>query len=102
MKGMQMDSTWRTVQVFLSSSAAGVFEVEVDIESKDMRCTCPVWRKSNLCKHIRFVKDRMTFNKGHYSIMVPHEVPEELAAEANEDSQKFREFVLRYAKIEVL
>lgn len=102
MKGMQMHSPWRTVQVFLSSAAAGVFEVEVDLDSRDMRCTCPVWKKSNACKHTRFVKDRMTYNKGHYSIMVPNEVPEEFAVEANEDPKKFREFVLKYAKIEVL
>lgn len=97
-----MDSPWRTVQVFLSSAAAGIFEVEVDIDSKDMRCTCPVWKKSNVCKHTRFVKDRMVYNKGQYSILVPNEVPEESALEANTDSKKFREFVLKYAKIEVL
>jgi hypothetical protein len=34
--------------------------------------------------------------------MVPNEVPEELALEANGDADKFREFVVKYAKIEVL
>jgi hypothetical protein len=34
--------------------------------------------------------------------LVPNEVPEEMAVEASEDAEKFREFVVKYAKIEVL
>lgn len=101
MKGVNMESTWRTVQLFISSQAAGVFEVEIDTETKDIRCSCPKWKKTLDCKHVRFVNNRMEMN-GQYSILVPHEIPEELAFEANLDPKKFREFVLRYAKIEVL
>ena len=39
---------------------------------------------------------------GHYSITVPIEIPEEMAIEANESPESFREFVVHYAKIEVL
>ena len=97
-----MDSPWRTVQVFLSAQTAGVFEVEVDTETKDTRCSCPVFNKRHSCKHTTFVNMRMKLNKGHYSILVPNEVPEDMAIEANDDPKKFREFVLKYAKIEVL
>ena len=41
-------------------------------------------------------------NQGHYSILVPDEVPEELASQANADPKRFRDFVVRYAKVEVL
>jgi hypothetical protein len=34
--------------------------------------------------------------------MVPNSIPEEVALEANSDADKFREFVVKYAKIEVL
>jgi hypothetical protein len=34
--------------------------------------------------------------------MVPNSITEELAIEANADAEKFREFVVKYAKIEVL
>lgn len=102
MRGMSMESAWRTVQLFISSQAAGVFEVEVDTESKKIRCNCPVWKKSINCKHTTFVTNKMRMNNGNYSILVPTEIPEELAIEANGDPKKFRDFVLKHAKIEVL
>ena len=85
MKGMSMESPWRTVQLFISSQAAGVFEVEVDTGTKRVRCSCPVWKKSLKCKHVSFVNNKMRMNNGHYSIIVPEEIPEELAAQANSD-----------------
>lgn len=101
MKGQQMSSAWRTVQLFISAQGAGIFEVEVETETKDTRCNCPVWSKRGSCKHIQFVNDKIKYT-GHYSIMVPNEIPEEMALDANTDAKKFREFVLKYAKIEVL
>jgi hypothetical protein len=102
MKGKSMESPWRTVQLFLSSQGAGIFEVEVDTDTKSTRCSCPVWKKLFSCKHTIFVNTKMKLNQGHYSISVPNEVPESVAAEANEDPKKFRDFVVRYAKVEVL
>jgi hypothetical protein len=49
-----------------------------------------------------FVNKKMQLNKGHYSILVPSGVPEELAQQANIDPKTFRDFVVRYAKVEVL
>lgn len=97
-----MQSPWRTVQLFISAQAAGVFEVEVDTETKKTRCNCPVWRKTFNCKHVTFVNMRMEMNQGHYSILVPDEISEELAVEASDDPKKFRDFVVKHAKIEVL
>ena len=100
MKGKSM-SAWRTVQQFISEQAIGIFEVDVNTDTKETRCNCPVWKKRGSCKHVQFVNFRIK-NTGHYSILVPHEIPEEMAVEANEDPEKFREFVVKYAKIEVL
>lgn len=97
-----MITPWRTVQVFLSAQGAGVFEVEIDTDTKETRCTCPVYNKRGSCKHIVFVNLKMRMNEGHYSISIPGDVPEEMAIEANEDPKKFREFVLKYATVEVL
>jgi hypothetical protein len=44
----------------------------------------------------------MEENDGHYAILVPDNVPEEVAEQANENAQTFREFVLKYARVEVL
>lgn len=102
MKGRSVQTSWRTVQLFISAQAAGIFEVEVDTETRKIRCSCPKWKKSFNCKHVRFVHDRMEMNGGHYSVLIPEEVPEDLAFEANDTAEKFREFVVKYAKIEVL
>ena len=101
MKGPQVSSAWRTVQQFISAQGAGIFEVEVETETKDVRCSCPVYFKKGSCKHIQFVNEKIKYT-GHYSIMVPNSIPEEVALEANVDADKFREFVVKYAKIEVL
>jgi hypothetical protein len=102
MKGMSMESPWRTVQLFISAQAAGIFEVEVDTDTQKIRCSCPMWKKNFNCKHTRFVDLKMRLNNGHYSIMVPNEVPEHLAIKASDDPKKFRDFVVKYAKVEVL
>jgi hypothetical protein len=102
MRGMSMESPWRTVQVFISAQAAGIFEVEVDTETKKTRCNCPVWRKTASCKHALFVQNKMRYNRGHYSILVPTEISEDLAVEASDDPKKFRDFVVKYAKVEVI
>ena len=102
MKGMSVKSSWRTVQLFISAQAAGVFEVEVETATKSTRCNCPVWRKTSSCKHSNFVKEKMRMNRGNYSILVPNEVPEELAVDASEYAAKFRDFIVSYAKVEVI
>lgn len=102
MKESSMKTSWRTVQLFISSQAAGIFEVDVDTETRKLRCNCPKWRKTFDCKHVKFVHNRMEMNEGHYSILIPEEIPEDLALEANDSAEKFREFVVKYAKIEVL
>ena len=102
MKGGSVQTSWRTIQLFISAQAAGIFEVEVDTETRDLRCNCPKWKKASSCKHVKFVLDRMIVNDGHYSILIPEEIPEDLALEASDTAEKFREFVVKYAKIEVL
>jgi len=102
MRELPMTTDWRVVQLFLSAQAVGVFEVEIDTFNKNLRCSCPVWGKRNDCKHSRFVADRLRKNNGHYTIVIPEEVDEAEAVEAHDDPAKFREFVIKYSKIEVL
>ena len=97
-----MASSWRTIQMFISSQAAGIFEVEVDTETRDIRCNCPVWRKTASCKHTKFVNGKMRSHRGHYAIRVPESVPEDLVEEAIDDPLAFRELILKYNKVEVL
>lgn len=101
MKGKQVQTPWRTVQQFISHQGVGIFEVEVNTDTTEVRCNCPVYLKRGSCKHSMFVNMRIK-QTGHYSILIPTEVPEELAIEANETPEKFREFIVKYGKIEVL
>jgi hypothetical protein len=101
MKGLQMDINWRTVQVFLET--AGVFEVEVDqTNNKKARCTCPAFGNSARCKHVKFVKQQMEQNDGHYSVSIPVDIPDEEAIKAMATAEDFREFILKYGKVEVI
>ena len=101
MKGMSMSSPWRTVQQFISDQAVGVFDVEVNTETKETRCNCPSWSKKGSCKHTQFVNFRIR-HTGHYSIMIPKSISEDVAMEANESEEAFRDFIVKYGKIEVL
>jgi len=101
-KGMSMETTWRTIQMFISDQGAGVFEVEIDTETKDTRCTCPVWGKRGSCKHTQYVNVKSKINNGRYAISIPKGVSEEAVADAIEDPVKFRELVLKYSTIEVI
>lgn len=92
---------WRTVQLFLSED--GVHEVEIDLaDNRRIRCTCPKFSKSSKCKHTKFIEDSVEKHNGHYNIQVPKEVDEMEAAYAFDTAETFRDFVLKYAKIEVL
>jgi hypothetical protein len=41
-------------------------------------------------------------NNGHYAIQIPVNVDDALAAEAIKTSEGFREFVIKYGKVEVI
>jgi hypothetical protein len=96
-----MDIQWRTVQIFLD--ADGVAEVELDSEnSSKMRCTCLTFSNAARCKHTKYIRKQLSDNDGHYSILIPEEVDDELALEAMEDPAAFRDFIIRYGKVEVI
>lgn len=101
MRGPQVDFEWMTVQQFISAQGVGIFEVEMETDTKATRCNCPVYVKKTICKHTIFVNSKIK-HSGHYSISVPVSIPEEWAIEASQDPNKFRDFVVNYATIEVL
>ena len=99
MKGSQLND-WRTVQIFISPT--GVHEVQLRPDSDEPRCNCASYKIRASCKHTKFIQARMAENDGLYAILVPENGPEELAEAANADPIKFREFVLKYARVEIL
>ena len=96
-----MGIDWRLVQIFLDEN--GVAEVELDSENnKRVRCSCATFNSSARCKHAKYVKRLMDENDGHYSIQIPVEIDDEEAIAAMTDAARFREFIMKYGKIEVI
>jgi hypothetical protein len=102
MKGDTVKIDWRTVKLFLDEEFA-VSEVSIaDSDSSKVRCTCPQFGKGGKCKHTVWVRDWMNEHDGVFSIKIPPEVDPEEELDAFDDLNKFRDFVIKYGKVEVL
>jgi hypothetical protein len=92
---------WRTVQLFLSED--GVHEVEVDLQdNRNQRCTCKKFQSFKRCRHTKWVEDVIVESGGHFSVQIYSEIDQEIADEAFDSPEKFREFVIKYGKVEVI
>jgi len=102
MKGYAVSDT-RLVQVFLSPSQTpgpGIFEVSAD-DAGGIYCTCPGYKGRKTCKHTRFVQARIDSNNGTYPLEISSRATKEDATRAKESNDKFRDFVIRFGRIEV-
>ena len=93
-------SAWQVTQLFLSDS--GPQEVWININNKKLRCTCEGFTTRSMCKHTRFVSERMKNNAGVYPVEISNKAPEPEATLASLDPILFRDFLLKYGKIEVI
>lgn len=97
-----MEIEWRTVQLFIDEECA-VSEVSVDaMNSSKVKCSCIKFNKFARCKHVKFVKDKMESTGGVFNLVLPPTVDDEEAYDALQDTELFRELVLKYGKIEVI
>lgn len=97
------EDTKRLVQVFLSQSPTpgpGIFEVTADEPGK-LYCTCPGYSGRRTCKHTKFVQARIDTNNGNYPLEISNRATRDDALKAKESNQEFREFVIKFGKIEV-
>jgi len=93
-------SDWQATQLFLSDT--GVHLVDINVVSTRLRCDCPGYSSRNQCKHVKFVRNRMSNNQGVYPVEVSNKASTEEAAEAKETPESFRKFLLKYGKVEVI
>jgi hypothetical protein len=101
MKEVNMDISWRTVQLFLEED--GVVEVEVDQDNHSkVRCTCAGFLRAARCKHTKYVKNHMAENDGHYSVQIPVDIDDDEAFKAIQSAASFRDFIIKYGKVEVI
>ena len=94
-----MEKTWRMIQVFLSPNPDGIFEVDMEENTGELRCNCPQFKKN--CKHTEYIEESSKANHGHYQIKVG-KVDEDEMDRAYDSYDSFRKFVIENAKVEVL
>lgn len=90
---------YRLLQVFLSEN--GVFEVYVNLRQKTYRCTCPGFRARRWCKHCEAVGQQVLAQGGGYTVPARPDA-DPLDEDTMLDAQKFRDWVIHNAKVEVL
>ena len=102
-----MDNDYRTIQVFLnkklnSKGAPEVYEVSIHADGPtDIRCSCSTFEKIGYCTHSIKVTKKIEKNDGSFGLLVPENVPDEIAFKAFTSSESSREFILKYGKIEI-
>lgn len=93
----------RLIQIFLPKTAVpgpGIFEVSVD-NVGDLFCTCPGFENKGSCKHTRIVNTRIKTNGGTYPLEISKRATAEEADAAQVSNEAFREFIIKFGKIEV-
>lgn len=98
-----MPVTKKLLQVFLSPNDApspNISEVYMH-KSGDLLCTCPGFKARANCKHVRFVQERIDGNGGAYPMEVSVKATQEDADAASESDEAFRDFVVKFGKVEV-
>jgi len=93
----------RLVQVFLSKTQTpgpGIFEVSSN-EDGVLFCTCPGYKARSSCKHTKFVSARTSTNDGHYPLEISSRATDEDVLKAKKSNDAFRDFVIKFGKIEV-
>jgi hypothetical protein len=93
----------RLVQVFLSQTntpGPGIYEVSAS-DTGTLYCTCPGYKGRKTCKHVKFVQARIDGNNGHYPLEISSRATQDDATKAKRSNENFREFVIKFGKIEV-
>lgn len=93
----------RTLQFFVGNDYA-VSEVSIKVGSTDdLHCDCRGFAARSTCKHVALVRNRMRLNHGGYPVdCVPAGLSQEELTELAQDNARFRMFVMKYARVEVL
>lgn len=97
-----MAEDWRTVQLFLSTRQPAVYEVQIDLNNSAARCNCPTYKGRKACRHTKFVTARMNNNDGHYPLLIQETAASEDLTDVMSTPESFREFVVKYGRVEVL
>lgn len=87
----------KTIQFFVS--VTGVDEVMTD-EDLNLKCTCEGFKARKKCKHITWCE--LELKNGTFPIQVDKATPDSAIKQAKESNEAFRDFLIRYGKIEAI
>lgn len=93
----------RLVQVFLSTTRTpgpSIYEVSADEDAR-LYCTCHDYSVRSKCKHTTFVQTRIDNNNGNYPLEISKKATSEDAELARTSNAEYRNFIIKYGKIEV-
>lgn len=104
---MTENNEHKVVQFFLTGEdeEPNIYEVRLIKGSKMLVCTCPGFRGRSECKHLRYVRDKLTRyeSNNHYTLRLDEDTPEDLIKKApSMSTEEYRAFVTKYGIIEVL
>lgn len=94
----------RLIQVFLSQTntpGPSIYEVSTD-DVGNLFCTCPGFKGRKTCKHTKYVQAKIDNNGGTYPLEISNRATEEEAHKARRSTEAFRDFIIKYGKIEVV
>lgn len=103
MTGFLVENDLRVVQVFLSAAykpGPGIYEVTAD-GFGNLYCTCSFFVSNSNCKHCTFVEDKIKDNNGSYPLELLSKATAEEAEQAKLSGISYRDFIIKYGKIEV-
>lgn len=91
----------KPLQFFLDPS--GVSTVSLGEDKRSLTCDCPAFKKKESCKHVEWVGDRILKTTGLYPVQISKRAPDdEMKAAFSGDNDAYRDFLLKYGKVEVL
>lgn len=104
MKESPVSNEFRIVQVFLPQNNKKSPEIhEVSSNERDLRCTCSTFASRRTCMHIDFVQARIDANGGRtYPIEISTRATKEDAEKAAESVESFRDFIIKFGRVEVI
>lgn len=104
MKESPVTNEFRIVQVFLPLNNNRSPEIyEVSSNEVNLRCTCHMFYSRNRCKHIDFVQAKIDANGGKtYPLEISIRATKEDAEKATASVESFREFVIKFGRVEVI
>lgn len=104
MRESRVTNEYRIVQIFLPVLPTRGPEIyEVSSNEVSLKCTCELFISRNRCRHIDFVQARIDANGGkNYPLEISSRATQEDARKAQESVENFRDFIIKFGRIEVI